>query len=43
MTDWDRYVDNGTDGLTDAERVALENAFQTAVEHAADQYRKGEQ
>lgn len=40
MTAWDRYVEHGTDGLTDAERTALEDAFQTAVEHAADEYRK---
>ena len=43
MTAWDRYVEFGTDQLTDAELEALEDAFQTATEAAADQYRKGEQ
>jgi len=42
MTAWDRYVEFGTDGLTDAEREKLENETQTAAEEAADQYRKGE-
>jgi hypothetical protein len=43
MSTWDRYVEFGADGLTDDEREALEDAFQTATEAAADQYRKAEQ
>jgi hypothetical protein len=39
---WDRYVETGTDGLTFEELEALQDAFQTAVEHAAHQYKKGE-
>lgn len=43
MTAWDRYVEFGTDGLTDDEREQLEDEAQAAIELAADQYRKREQ
>jgi hypothetical protein len=42
MTAWDRYVEHGTDGLTDWERERLDEEFQTAAENAAHQYKKGE-
>jgi hypothetical protein len=43
MPTWDRYVEFGTDGLTDDEREQLEHLAQDAIELAADQFRKGEQ
>jgi hypothetical protein len=42
MNAWDRYVEQGVEGLTHDEREALQDAFFTAVEHCADQHRKGE-
>ena len=38
--EFERYVEYGTDALTDKELQRLDEEFQTAFENRADEYRK---
>lgn len=42
MSAFDRWVERGTDALTDKELQRLDEEFETAFEARADQHRKGE-